>query len=37
MELPADPGGMSYPEFDPLIRELLMAEPFVIELKGESG
>jgi hypothetical protein len=37
MELPADPGGMSYAEFDPLIRELLMAdpfEPFVIELKN---
>lgn len=37
MELPADRGAMSYAEFDPLIRELLMAEPFVpfvIELKG---
>jgi hypothetical protein len=36
MELPADPGGMSYAEFDPLIRELLMADPFrpfVIELR----
>jgi hypothetical protein len=28
LELPADPGGISYAEFDPLIRELLMAEPF---------
>lgn len=37
MELPADPGGMKYADFDPLIRELLMAdpfEPFVIELKN---
>jgi hypothetical protein len=37
VELPADPGGMSYAEFDQLIRELLMAEPFqpfVIELKN---
>ena len=36
LELPADPGGMSYAEFDPLIRKLLMAEPFepfAIELK----
>jgi hypothetical protein len=36
-DLPADPGGMSHAEFDPLIRELLMAEPFqpfVIELKN---
>ena len=35
-QLPADPGSMSYAEFDPLIRELLMAEPFqpfVVELK----
>lgn len=37
LELPTDPGGMSYAEFDPLIRELLMAEPFrpfAIELKS---
>jgi hypothetical protein len=37
LELPADPGGISYAEFDPLIRELLMAEPFqpfAIELKN---
>jgi hypothetical protein len=36
LELPADPGGLSYAEFDPLIRRLLMAdpfEPFVIELR----
>jgi hypothetical protein len=34
-ELPADSGGVSYAEFDPLMRELLMADPFqpfVIEL-----
>jgi hypothetical protein len=37
LELPADPGGLSYAEFDPLIRRLLMADPFqpfVIELKN---
>jgi hypothetical protein len=37
LQLPAEPGGMSYAEFDPLIRRLLMAEPFqpfVIELKN---
>jgi hypothetical protein len=37
LELPPDPGGMSYAEFDQLIRELLMAElfqPFVIELRN---
>lgn len=36
MELAAEPGGISYAEFDPLIRRLLMAqpfEPFTIELK----
>lgn len=35
-DLPADPGGMRYADFDALIRELLMAEPFrpfAIELK----
>jgi hypothetical protein len=37
LQLPAEQGGMSYAEFDPLIRRLLMAEPFqpfVIELKN---
>jgi hypothetical protein len=37
LELPADPGGMSYAEFDPLIRELLLArpfQPFVVELRS---
>jgi hypothetical protein len=36
-QLPAEAGGMSYAEFDPLIRELLMADPFrpfTIELKS---
>ena len=37
MELPADPGGMSYAEFDPLIRQLILQEPFrpyVVELRS---
>lgn len=29
LDLPADPGRMSYAEFDPLIREYLMADPFL--------
>lgn len=36
-ELPADPGGVSYAEFDALMRELLMADPFqpfVVELRS---
>jgi len=37
MELPADPGGMSYAEFDPLIRELITQRPFrpfAVELRS---
>jgi len=40
LELPADPGGMSYAEFDPLVRGLILREPFqpfVVELRtGEK-
>lgn len=37
MELPADPGGIGYAEFDPLIRELIIQRPFrpfVVELRS---
>ena len=36
LDLPADPGCMSYAEFDPLIRELILQRPFrpfVVELR----
>jgi hypothetical protein len=37
MELPADPGGMSYAEFDAIMRELIVQRPFspfVVELRS---
>lgn len=36
-DLPADPGGVSYAEFDALMRELILREPFrpfVVELRN---
>lgn len=37
VELPADPGGVSYAEFDALMRKLILQEPFqpfVVELRS---